>query len=98
MLIDLGRDDINISLKMTRGCPVVLFKLHLLVSTNDSFPPQYGLLTYSTNHLPNILFTYTYTPSDLRYSDQRPVRGHDGQGEAAALVPEDDGRLPGHPL
>lgn len=39
-----------------------------------------------------------YTVSDLRYSDQRPVRGHDGQGEAAALVPEDDGRLPGHPL
>lgn len=36
--------------------------------------------------------------SDLRHSGQWSVRRHDGQGEAAALVPEDGGRLPGHPL
>lgn len=38
------------------------------------------------------------TVTDLRYSGQRPVRRHDGQGEAAALVSEDDRWLPGHPL
>lgn len=50
----------------------------------------------SNNFSFNILCVYAI--SDLRYSDQWPVRRHDGQGEAAALVPEDDRRLPRHPL
>lgn len=44
----------------------------------------------------NILSVYIV--SDFRYSDQWPVRGHDSQGEAAALVSENDRRLPGHSL
>lgn len=37
-------------------------------------------------------------PSDFRHSGERPVRRHDGQGETAALVPEDGGGIPGSAL
>lgn len=37
-------------------------------------------------------------PSDFRHPGERPVRRHDGQGEAAALVPADGGGIPGPAL
>ena len=93
--------DINISLETHHGCLVILYNYHLLVSINVSFPSWFFSMDYlhilHISHLPNILHML-HIVSDLRHSDQRPVRRHDGQGEAAALVPEDDGRLPGHPL
>lgn len=83
------------------SCLVILYNYHLLVSTNVSFPSWFFNNDYwhilHISHLPNVLHMLCIV-SDLRHSDQRPVRRHDGQGEAAALVPEDDGRLPGHPL
>lgn len=40
----------------------------------------------------------TSLPSDFGHSGERPVGRHDGQGEAAALVPEDGGGIPGSAL
>lgn len=73
-------------------------EFHLLVSNLFNFFPHIYSITniYMNSHgFNNLPLRFV---SDLRYSGQWSVRRHVSQGEAAPLVPEDDGQLPGHPL
>lgn len=88
------------SLKTYHGCPVILLKLHLLVSTNNVFPPHpvTELLPYTAHVIRLSNNSFLRMVSDFGHPGEWPVGGHDSQGEAAALVPEDDRWLPEHPL
>ena len=74
----------------------MITETHVLLPNTENEMKYVTLCSFCA--LMSLTVSHRVLLSDLRHSGERPVGRHDGQREAAALVPADGGGIPGPAL